>query len=228
MTSPASSPVDYERGTRSAYQSRDRAVAYRRHQTEEWSWARFATWWEHRAVKRVLARSVWMVSDRVLDVPCGTGALARVLNRFAFRVVAVDISREMMIAGGTPYARERFSGFLQGDLLRLPFRSQSCTCVIALGFMHRVPAPIRTQALRELTRTCSRSLIISYSLDSPAQRLKMFLLRRLRPTYRPAPSPATLDDIRQEMEGAGLKVVDCIRILPLLSASIIFVLEKRP
>lgn len=62
--------------------------------------------------------------DRVLDLACGDGRIARPLSRLGYRVTGLDFSREVLNR-----AREAALGeglktdFREGDLRRLPFRA---------------------------------------------------------------------------------------------------------
>lgn len=219
--------MNYETETRSAYQSVARAAAYKRHQTREWSWARFATWREQRAVVKALRRYDWSERECVLDVPCGTGILSGALWRFPFRVVAADIAVEMMALGRSDYHGPTFRGFVQFDITRLPVRRQGCAAAIVLGFMHRVPSSVRQQALAELASVVSRVLIVSYSEDDVWQRSKRRLLRLLRPSYRPAPCVASSVEAEREVQNAGFVVRRRCHVVPLLSSDVLLVLEKR-
>lgn len=218
--------MNYETETRSAYQSERRAASYKRHQTREWSWARLATWREHKAVAKALSRYQWTDRDVFLDVPCGTGVLSRVLRRFPFRVVATDIAVEMMALGRDDYGRATFRGFARSDITRLPVKRNGCAGAVVLGFMHRAPASVRQKTLAELASAVSRVLIISYSEDDAWQRSKRRLLRLLKPGYLPAPCATTAAEIDREVQNAGFIVRRRHHPIPLMSSEVLLVLEK--
>jgi SAM-dependent methyltransferase len=218
--------VNYEEETRSAYQNEDRAASYKRHQTREWSWARLATWREHKIVAKALSNYTWTERDVFLDAPCGTGVLARVLRRFPFRVVAADIAVEMMALGGGDYGKATFRGFVRSDITSLPIKRNSCAGAVVLGFMHRAPAPIRQRVLSELASTVSRLVIVSYSEDDVWQRCKRRLLRLLQPGYLPAPLAVSVAEAGRELHDAGFTVRRRLRVIPLLSSTVILIGEK--
>lgn len=224
------SPDDYEQLTRSAYRSDARALAYRRHQKEEWSWARFVTGFEQRIIRRWLNRYTWAPTDLMLDVPCGTGVLGPLLAAYPFRVAGSDISAEMMRAGRDEYRPDQCCGLAQADITRLPFVPGTIAGVMTLGFMHRVPAAVRQGALAEIARLQPRMIIVTYSLDTRVQRVKKAVLSALRPKYVPAPQPATRAVVDAEIAACGLRVVAVTPILPGLSAEYLFLLEpqRRP
>lgn len=218
--------MDYEKDTRAAYRTLERAAAYKRHQTQDWSWARAATRQEQRRIERILRRYVWSKDDIVLDIPCGTGILAAVLNRFPFRVVASDISPEMMALAGGEYRASTFRGFVRGDIRQVPMKPAAFACVFTLGFMHRVALEIRRDALGELARLSRRLIIVSYTIDTSLQRLKKRFIGAALPRYEPAPCPAYLGEVLADFEAQGLRVRHAFHVMPLLSAELVFVLEK--
>lgn len=72
--------------------------------------------------------------DRVLDVACGTGVLARAAAARGGRVAGLDLSAEMLAV-----ARERAPvvGFVRGDAARVPFRDEAFDAVVSqFGLMH--------------------------------------------------------------------------------------------
>jgi SAM-dependent methyltransferase len=219
--------MSYESSTRLAYRSDARAADYQRYQKKAWTWGRLVTWREQRRIAGVLRAYTWTPADRVLDVPAGTGILADVLAGFPFSVVASDISREMMALGRHEYARDRLLGCLQGDITQMPFRPGSFSCVLTLGFLHRVPVDVKRSALREIASLSSRLVIVTCSVDTLGQRLKQRAIAWLRPRHVPAPCPVPLSDLVAECEAHGLRVARAFMVLPFLSSEAVLVLEKR-
>ncbi|HMI92681.1 MAG TPA: methyltransferase domain-containing protein [Polyangiales bacterium] len=103
---------------------------------------------------RLLAAAGLRAGERVLDVACGTGAVARraaaLLGRDA-DVTAVDLSADMLEVARAAAAREGLGiDFHQGRAESLPFADHGfdlVTCQFALMFFSD-----RTAALRELRR----------------------------------------------------------------------------
>ena len=218
--------MDYETQTRSAYRTEQRAIAYQCRQTRRWSWARLATWREQRGVARILGKRAWAPADDVLDIPCGAGILGAVLARFPFRVVASDISPAMMALARGAYAADRFRGFVQADITDTPLRPGSFRCVITLGFMHRVPDELKRATLAAIATLSRELVIVSYSVDSPLQRLKRALLGFLCRSYESAPCSASVADILGDCRAAGLHMLEWYRPVPFLSAEVVLELEK--
>lgn len=218
---------EYDKDTRQAYRNVDKARAYRNLQFRDLGWGRFASWREKRIVKKALAGCALPPGARVLDVPCGTGILGGIFRDFPHPVVAADISLEMMNLARPEYGFPQFLGLVQADITRAPFAPGDFACVITLGLMHRLPAAIRQQVLAEIASLTSRYLIISYSIDSPIQRLKQEIIKKTKPSHRSAPAPAPHGDIVREVQAAGLRILQTCYPAPLLSSEIILVLEKH-
>jgi len=219
--------TNYETDTLNAYRSRQRAAEYKRHHTTEWNWARFSTWREQRLLARELSRYSWSADDRVLDIPCGTGILGKLFHSFPFRIVASDISPEMMELARGEYPTDRLLECVQADITNTGFPRRSFACVVVLGFLHRVPADIKREALREISALANRVVIITCSVDSPLQRVKKKILAIIRREHVPAPCPVPLWEIIAECEAVGFKVVRSFMVVPFLSAEAMLVLERK-
>jgi SAM-dependent methyltransferase len=218
---------EYERDTRQAYRSLQKARAYKNFHTRVLNWARFSTWREQIIVRNALAGCKLPPQAKILDIPCGTGILAEMFGRLTNPVVAADISLEMMHLARQEYEFPHFLGFVQSDITQTPFCPGDFTCIVTLGLMHRLPEEIRNQVLAAIVSLRPRYIIISYSLDSPWERFKQRLLKKLKPSHGSAPAPAPYGDIAREVKAAGLKILHIYHAAPLLSAEIVLVLEKR-
>jgi ubiquinone/menaquinone biosynthesis C-methylase UbiE len=220
--------MNYEQETRAAYQSIERARAYRSHLTEEMSWARFAMWREKCCVADAIRLCSVSSDEKVLDVPCGTGIMAKTLEKnCAGRFTAADISKEMMDFAIKEYSSSRLNGLIRADITEMPFREKEFAGAVIIGFMHRVPPVIRQKTLQEVSRVSERFIIASFSVDSLIQRLKQFLLAKLSSRYASAPSPVGIDEIRRECESLNLKVMKRFFVFRGLSSEVIYALKKK-
>jgi len=219
--------TNYERDTLTAYCSRERAANYKRYHTRDWSWARFCTWFEQRALAKELARYEWTENDKLLDIPCGTGILGKLLRSFPFKIVASDISKDMIALAEAEYPHEKLIDCVQDDITCTKFPRISFSCVVTLGFFHRVPLEIKRSALLEISRLSNGVAIITCSVDTRSQRIKKKVLSFFRREYIPAPCPITLSDLITECEAAGFRVVRSFMVVPFLSAEAMLVLEKK-
>ena len=218
---------DYEQQTLNAYRTSERAVEYKRFHTSDWTWGRFVTWLEQRAIARELSRYEWVPTDQLLDIPCGTGILGRTLHHFPLRIVASDISPEMMALAREEYPADRLVDCTQADITSTPFTSGSFACVVTLGFLHRVPLDIKRSTLSEIARLTNHVAIVSCSVDTLLQRLKHALLSHINTNHIPAPCPVPLNNIIADCESQGFYVVRSFKVFPVLSAHAVLVLEKK-
>lgn len=218
--------IDYERDTLNAYRTPERAAEYKRFQTSDWSWGRFVTWREQRAIAHELEKYDWTPSDRLLDIPCGTGVLGKLLHRFSFQIVASDISEEMMDIAKAEYPADRLVACTQADITDTSFPRGSFACVVTLGFLHRVPLDVKRATLREIAALSSRLAIVTCSVDTSMQRFKHVVLSLVKRNHVPAPCPAPLHEIIAECEAHGFRVVHAFMVVPLLSAHAMLVLER--
>jgi ubiquinone/menaquinone biosynthesis C-methylase UbiE len=220
--------TDYEQDTKHAYQTQARAAGYKHYHTQAWSWARVATAREQRVLTGILGGIAWHAGDLLLDLPCGTGIAGPMLARHAVQVIAADISAEMMAQSRGEYGPGRFRGYLQADITRLPLLAGRIRVVLCLGFLHRVPLAIKRAALREIVALGPELVVVTASVDSPAQRVKHRLLKAMRPGHIPAPAPLRAAALEAEFRSAGLEVVRRRSVVPVLSANTIFVLRRSP
>ena len=216
----------YEARTRDAYKTGRRAEEYKRYHTKSWNWSRISTWREQRVLRRELSRYVWTATDRLLDIPCGTGILGKLLHSFPFQIVASDISTEMMALATPEYPAGRQLECVCADITRTPFERNSFDCVVVLGFLHRVPIEIKRSALCEIFSLTRRVAIITCSVDSPMQRIKKRVLSLIKKRHVPAPCPLPLREIVKECQAAGFRVNRTFMVIPLFSSEAMFVLEK--
>jgi len=73
--------------------------------------------------------------ERVLDGGAGTGRFSLALSE-RYKVTALDCSREMIQKG---FAKSRKIKWVQGDIMRTPFKPKHFDCVFLAYVMHQVP-----------------------------------------------------------------------------------------
>lgn len=115
------------------------AIAEHFAQTRQKPWAEFS-----------VVQSLLPPGGQLLDVGCGNGRLAAVVQPWQVNYVGLDVS-----AGLLAVAREQFptAEFIQGSMLALPFPDNRFAVVTAIASLQHIPSVVyRLQALRELYR----------------------------------------------------------------------------
>ena len=98
---------------------------------------------------------------RALDVAAGTGILARALAGRFDRVIAIDLSRDMLEQGKAETEQSGIANvdFVEGNVERLPFRVESFDLVVSRFAFHHFPDPIKV--LHEMKRVCKAGSVIA-------------------------------------------------------------------
>src|SRR3712207_1245092 len=86
--------------------------------------------------------------DSVLELGCGTGEFSRRLAQRARRVVALDLSSEMIRVARARSARFRNIHFVVGDMTKLPVPGARFDCVASLNTLHHVDSRLALRSMR--------------------------------------------------------------------------------
>jgi ubiquinone/menaquinone biosynthesis C-methylase UbiE len=137
---------------------------------------------EHRLVERWCATIA--PRSTVLDIPCGTGRLLPICNRFGLRVVGADLSADMMRQ--IPHDRralEACGGLAACDAARLPFAGASFDYVVSLRLFHlEIDLGVQERMLREFLRIARSGILLHIVMTDrpPYERAADLALRALR------------------------------------------------
>lgn len=137
---------------------------------------------KHLMVEGVVGLAGKPSGQSVLDAPAGTGRLATELVRQGFRVVAIDISSEMLKQGEEIHGLRLFPNFLGSvccDLEHLPFRDDAFEATASLRVMGHLPPNVKELVLKEMDRVSRKGVVIMFSLDNQLLRLKLRLFTAL-------------------------------------------------
>ena len=180
--------------------------------------------WEKRVIAKCFAS---VPKGKVLvDMPCGTGRLAEPLLDIGYRVHGMDISAEMLGVAQQRLARfgDRFTHEVADaqQVQATAVRYDGALCARVL--MH-FPLQEQISFLAGVARLSGGVVVINHSFDSPYQRFRRRIKRMLghRPSAR---WPVNNGEIRQLLQGAGLREVERFRLFPLISEAIYIVAEK--
>jgi ubiquinone/menaquinone biosynthesis C-methylase UbiE len=114
-----------------------------------WGWATPAGRIRHVRRAEFLSSIPLPADSRVLEIGCGTGTFtASLAGRFR-RLIAVDISAELLAV-----ARRRVPGatFVQMDAHDMPFRDSSFDAVVGVSVLHHLDWALALRNLRRLLR----------------------------------------------------------------------------
>ncbi len=155
-------------------------------------------------VERILDRhGVRPALRPVLDVPCGTGRMRGILERRQMRYVGLDVSLPMLQEA----QRLDVSGWMQGEIERLPFQDDAFDVVVCCRLLHHMQSEDEIAAVvSELTRVSHRMVIASFwdSASLHALRRRVGLRTSEGPSGRRAVSKRLL---KRVFDAAGSEVV---------------------
>ncbi|MCH7699706.1 MAG: class I SAM-dependent methyltransferase [Chloroflexi bacterium] len=139
---------------------------------------------------------------QVLDLPVGTGRMARYLTSKGHHVVGSDISLAMMEVGEK--LSEGGAVLVRGDGEALPFADDSFDVAMCFRLLVHLPEEARLNVLRELGRVARERVIAVYQPHRLALWWLFYglLLRRRLPRYFVPPG-----DLPDEFAKAGLRLV---------------------
>ncbi len=152
----------------------------------------------------------------VLDLPCGTGRLSRLLLEQGFEVTGADSSASMLEHAAENH-RQRLQAapnlgnidFELADVMHTPYDDEQFDAVISNRLFHHFnTSELRRPAIAELARISSGPVIISFfnsfSLSAQWRRLKR-RIKGVTPKDR-IPIPRAL--LEADLESQGLKAID--------------------
>ena len=220
---------DYERETRTRYQSDDVASRYHRNYTQDYGLrgirSRIIASAERRTVSEMLAS---VPHKAVLDVPTGTGKLAPVFAKFKSSVWACDVSPNMLDVARSEFERfgcdsVQFSVEDASDLGN--FEPNQFDAVVCLRLVHRVPSEIRKKILARMSELAPYT-IVSFSIDNSYNKVRRTIRNSIIGGGKSGFCCCTIDEAREEIE-AHFNIKKKSWIIPLVSEEMVFLLESR-
>jgi len=175
--------------------------------------------------------------SHVLDIPCGTGRLTRLLVDAGMIVTGADSSPQMVdLARGNweaseadrPIAGEQVR-FEVRDVVQTGYPDQCFDAVLCNRLFHHFRnSSVRVAALSELRRICRGSIIVSFfnsfAVDGVRFRLKHWL-RGTEPTDR---IPIPLQEFKNDLETAGLIAESAIPVMWGISPMWYLIMKPQP
>ena len=164
---------------------------------------RYKNWRLHSMLARVL--TMVPPGGVVLDMPCGTGRIENWLLEAPVRVIAADISAEMLAMARQKTRTDAGRvGFMRTDAGRLPFRSGSIEIVFSIRFFHLIDQQTRLAVLTELARVAKRGVVVEYRrVDTPMKAVRRAVQGWLTGRTQQIMTPST---IAEEFGKCGLVI----------------------
>jgi ubiquinone/menaquinone biosynthesis C-methylase UbiE len=152
---------------------------------------------------------------RLLDLPCGTGRMTRLLVEGGYRVTSADISEAML-----SQARENYHDYQEQTSAKVPQVRFELRDVLATGFAddefdgaccirlfhHFAEAETRRRALRELRRICRGPIVVTFLNSFALDRVSYWLQARLRGRKRVHQLPISMKTFSADIAAAGLQI----------------------
>jgi SAM-dependent methyltransferase len=151
--------------------------------------------WDHNAhYHEYLMRRIPGRCGQALEIGCGTGRFSRLLARRAERLLAIDLSPQMIRLARERSGRHTNIDFVRGDVLTYRLQDNQFDCIATLTTLHHLPAETVLRKIREALKpggvfVCldlyRRSDLRGLFFDGVAYPASVFL--RLIKTGRPRP-----------------------------------------
>jgi len=162
----------------------------------------------------------------VLDIPCGTGRISEFLLDKGVNLTCADISEQMLSV-----ARERLSGHARDvqdytvmDIYNISRDDESYDCITCIRLFQHLNGDERSKALRELARVTRKYVLVNVMYGSGYYGL-VRKARQLVGAYAPRYA-VTRQQLQQELNYGGLRVVKSIFSQPLYGGNLVLLLEK--
>ncbi|MCB1790237.1 MAG: class I SAM-dependent methyltransferase [Gammaproteobacteria bacterium] len=215
------SDPDYH-DTRTRFDSAEAAARYAERKHERG--------WRNRRELELITRAIADLprGARVLDLPCGSGRVARYLDDAGFRVEAADASQHMTdLARTIALANgQRQIAFSIRDVFDTAYAPATFDAVICNRLLHHYrSAELRIQALQELRRITRGPIITFYFLRTPLSWLTFDLRNRLSHRTPADRIPVSRRQLDEEAAEAGLRVRRILHVRAPLSPQSYVILE---
>jgi SAM-dependent methyltransferase len=106
----------------------------------------------------------------ILDMPCGTGRLLKLIQDAGYTYFGSDVSREMLTVCLEKIPPNSNPYFVCADGEDMPFSSGTFDCVLCVRFLNLIPPDVRLSILKELFRISKKYLVVSVGYFGPQKR----------------------------------------------------------
>jgi ubiquinone/menaquinone biosynthesis C-methylase UbiE len=173
----------------------------------------------------------------VLDLPCGTGRMTRILVERGYRVTAADAAEAMLAKARETYAtyRQQRGGlapkvpFHLRDILSTGYADDEFDGVTCIRlFHHFYESAVRRRALIELRRICRGPIVVTFRNSFALDYLWYWANARLRRSRQLHMLPIPMTTFAAEIDAAGLQIDKRIAVRWGISSRWFLVLRRRP
>lgn len=142
--------------------------------------------------------------EHVLDLPCGTGRLTRLLMDAGYTYTGSDISQEMIDVAIEKVGEDQRDRFVQANAEELPFDDRSFDCVVCVRFLGRIPPGPRLTILKELHRVSRKFLLTATGYFKRGKPISEGIGERFPRLFpKNAKRARRHDELRREIHDAG-------------------------
>jgi len=185
---------------------------------------RLMDYFEKRSIIKCL-NSIGQV-ESIIDIPAGTGRITKLLINFANKIIAADISDDMLQIAKLKFQNNSNISFIEIDAEKMQLPDNYVECITCVRLMGHVPPDIRIKMLSEMARVSSNWVIVTFYFSNIINDLKRSIKRKL--TNNKAPwYPTTHKELMKQINSAKFDVEEKHYVLPMLSESVTFLLKKR-
>ena len=174
--------------------------------------------------QRLLMRAVAGIrpGGRILDLPVGTGRMARRLTTEGYQVIGADVSEPMLrLAQTLADEAGQSAAFVRADAEELPFADKALDGAVCFRLMPHLPSQARESILREMGRVAQRVIAVYQPHRVAAWWLwNGLVLRRRLPLHFVSPQ-----ELEREFERSGLRLVRSHAMLRWIFTQRAYVLE---
>lgn len=221
---------EYKQNTKEHYQSDDVAESYNNEFTAlrgiNGLRFRFIAKRERQTLLAMLSR---FPGSSVLDIPTGTGKMAPVFSALDCKVVACDISPNMLAIAQKAFERvhKNVYDFRVIDLEDASNNiDERFDVVVCIRLMHRVPDEIKVKMLAQIS-TLAPHAIVSFGIDSAYHRTRSALRSKLIGGLDVGKETRKSIQQTEKILGSDFNILDRKRIAGGLSSEIFFLLESK-
>jgi SAM-dependent methyltransferase len=173
--------------------------------------------WRDRREKACVEKCIAAIpaGSRVLDLPCGTGRLTRMLIARGHQVTGADVSEAMLA-----HARENYRAYQREhkgnapdvqfevrDVLATGFNANQFDGITCIRLFHHFDeSDTRRRALAELRRICRGPIIVTFLNSFALDRFSSWAKDRMRGRKRTSQLPIPFKTFAADIDAAGLKI----------------------